>query len=218
VKHVLSSGFVKVEEPLPSVKLRSPVKSDSIAVLPFENAGGDPEVEYLSDGIAETIINNLSRLQQLRVIPRTTAFAYKSKSRDPVGVGRCLGARIVLTGHVDQHRDRIVVGVELIDTALEAQVWGRTFDYRADDILRMQNEIASECANFLRFELTESEKKKLSKFCTENRTAYHLFLKAVYFANKWNPEGFQKGLAYARQAIETDPTYSEAYAGLASRL
>jgi len=108
-----------------------------------------------------------------------------------------------------------MVGVELIDTALESQVWGRAFDHRADDIFRIQNEIASECANFLRFELTESEKKKLSKCSTENRAAYHLFLKAIYFANKWNPEGFQKGFAYARQAIEIDPAYAEAYAGLA---
>jgi TolB-like protein len=97
---------------------------DSIAVLPFENAGHDPDTEYLSDGIAETVINQLSRLQDLRVVPRTTTFEYKRRTLNPAEVGQELGVRLVLTGHVRQQHERLVVGTELIDTSRHAQLWG----------------------------------------------------------------------------------------------
>jgi TolB-like protein len=188
--------------------------ADSIAVLPFENAGPDPDMEYLSDGIAETIINYLSRLQNLRVVPRTTTFQYKRKSLNPSEVGHELGVRLVLTGHVRQQRERLVVGTELIDTARHSQLWGETYDRKMEDIFSIQNQIAAEIPNYLRLRLTEVEKRELAKRPTESREAYHLFLKAMYFANKYSPEGFGKGLDYCRQAIAADPLYADAYAAL----
>jgi TolB-like protein len=191
-----------------------PAFADSIAVLPFENGEADPEMEYLSDGIAETIINSLSRLQNLRVVPRTTTFRYKRKLLDPAQVGRELGVRIVLTGHVVQRSDRLIVGTELIDTTHNSQLWGRTYHRKVDDIVSIQSEIASEIPNYLRLRLTDVEKERLTKSSTENREAYHFFLKAMYFANKWTPEGFRKGLEFCRQAIDMDPLYAEAHAAL----
>jgi TolB-like protein len=187
---------------------------DSIAVLPFENTGRDPAMEYLSEGIAETIINSLSRLQQLRVVPRTTAFQYKAKPLNAAQIGRELGVRIVLTGHVVQRSDRLIVGAELIDPVEHAQLWGRTFDRRKEDIFSIESEIAAEIPNHLRLPLTDMQKRQLTKRSTESRDAYHLYLKAMYFANKYTPDGFRKGLDYCRQAIEADPVYADAYAGL----
>jgi TolB-like protein len=187
---------------------------DSIVVLPFENSGHDPEMEYLSEGIAETIINNLSRLQQLRVVPRTTAFQYKGKRLDPAQIGRELGVRIVLASHVVQHGDRLIVGAELIDAVRDSQLWGRTYDRKKEDIFSIHSEIAAEIPNYLRLPLTDMQKRQLTKRSTESRDAYHVYLKAVYFANKYTPEGFRKGLDYCRQAIEVDPVYADAYAAL----
>jgi len=189
--------------------------TDSIAVLPFENEGRNPEIEYLSDGIAETIINNLAQMERLRVIPRTTAFRYKGKLLDPAQVGRELRARVVLTGRVVQRGERLIVGAELIDTVHESQLWGRTIDRGIEDILSIQNEIAAEISNSLHLRLTDAEKKRLTRRPTESRDAYHLYLKAMYFANQWTAEGVRKGFEYCRQAIEADPIYAEAYTGLA---
>jgi len=188
--------------------------ADSIAVLPFENAGPDPEMEYLSDGIAETIINCLSRLQNLRVVPRTTTFQCKRKSLNPAEVGHELGVRLVLTGHVRQQRERVVVGTELIDAPRHSQLWGQTYDRKVDDIFWIQNQIATEVPNYLRMRLTDVEKRQLARRPTESREAYHLYLKALFFANKYSPEGFAKGLDYCRQAIEADPLFADAYAAL----
>jgi TolB-like protein/Tfp pilus assembly protein PilF len=188
---------------------------DSIAILPFENTGHHPDMEYLSDGITETIINNLSQLDRLRVLPRTIVFRYKGKTIDPAKVGRELRVRVVVTGHVVQRGDRLVIGAELIDTAKESQVWGQTYDRRPDDILSIQDEIASEISSKLRVRLTDAERNRLTRRGTQSSEAYFLQLKALYWANKWTAEGIQKGLGYARQAIEADPGYALAYAILA---
>jgi len=191
-----------------------PGKGDSIAVLPFENAGPDPEMEYLSEGVAETIINSLSRLQNLRVVPRTTTFQYKRKLQDPVQVGREIGARLVLTGHVGRRGDRLMMGAELIDTTQESQLWGQTYDRKMDEIFAIQEEIAGKISNYLQLRLTDIEKEQVTRRFTESREAYCLYLKAMYFAHKWTPEGFRKGLDYCRQAIDADPVYANAYAAL----
>jgi TolB-like protein len=149
--------------------------ADSIAVLPFENTGHDPDMEYLSEGIAETIINSLSRLPQLRVVPRTTAFQYKGRPWNPAQIGRELGVRIVLTGHVVQRGDRLVVGAELIDPVQHAQLWGRTVDRKKEDIFSIESEIAAEIPNYLRLPLTDMQKRQLTKRSTESRDAYHLY-------------------------------------------
>ena len=188
---------------------------DSIAILPFENTGHYPDMEYLSDGITETIINNLSQLEKLRVVPRATVFRYKGKASDPIKTGRELGIRVVLAGHVVQRGDRLVIGVELIDTAQGSLVWGEKYDCRPEDVLAVQRGIVGEISNRLQLRLGEKERGRLSRPATESREAYLLFLKAVHFANKWTPEGFRKGFDYTRQAIDADPTYAEAYTSLA---
>ena len=188
---------------------------DSIAILPFENIDQCPDSDYLSDGLTETIINNLSQLDRLRVLPRTIVFRYKGKTTDPAKVGRELGVRVVLIGHVMQRGDRLTIGAELIDTSNEAQIWGRAYDRNPDDILSIQDEMAGEISDHLRLRLSDVMKQQLTRRRTDSREAYHLFLKSVYWADKLTSEGFRKGLEFARQAIEADPTYADAYGCLA---
>ena len=188
---------------------------DSIAVLPFENGAADPDTEYLSDGIAETILNNLSQLEKVRVIPRTTAFRFKGKPADPGQVGRQLGVRLVLTGRVTARGDDLIVGAELIDAACESQLWGGRYSRKMEEIFAVQADIAREIAGRLRVHLGDAERKRLTRRPTENREAYQSFLKAVHHAAKWTPEGLRKAVQYFRNAVEEDPFYADSYAGLA---
>jgi TolB-like protein/Tfp pilus assembly protein PilF len=188
---------------------------DSIAVLPFENAGDEPEMEYLSDGITASIINNLSQVSRLRVVPRTTVFRYKGHSGDLPLAGRELRARVVLTGRVSQRGDNLAINVELIDAERESQLWGQRYTGSSEDVLLIQAEIATQIANRLRLPLNDEEKKQLSKRPTRSREAYHLLLKSMYWANKWTRDGIRKGVDYARQAIDVDPVYAEAWSALA---
>ena len=188
--------------------------ADSIAVLPFENPSADPEMEYLNDGVAETVINSLSRLKALRVVPRTTMFQYKGKFVDPARVGDELGVRLVLTGHITQRAHRLTLGIELIDTTLQAQLWGQTYDRKEEDIFSIQDEIAAEIVGHLRLRPTDFEKRRLARRSTESREAYHLYLRALYFGLKSSPEGLRKGFEYCAQAIGADPAFAEAYACL----
>jgi serine/threonine protein kinase len=185
---------------------------DSLAVLPLVNATGDPETEYLSDGISESIINLLSQLPNLRVIPRTSVFRYKNREADLTSVGRDLHVRTVLTGKLIQRGDRLVVQAELVDVVNDAQLWGGQFNRKLDDIFEVQEELARQISENLRLRLTPEDEKRLSKRSTHNREAYQLLLKSQYHMNKWTPEALQHGMEYARQAIEADPGYAEAYA------
>jgi eukaryotic-like serine/threonine-protein kinase len=187
---------------------------DSIAVLPFQTVGTEAEMQFLSEGIAETIINNLSQLTRLRVIPRASAFRYKDAGLDAVQIGRELGARLVLTGRVMERAGHVVAGAELIDCSVDSQVWGEKFDRSLDDVLAMEVEITQEIANRLRVRLDEDDRAHLAKRPTTNVEAYKLFIKAMYHTNKWTAEGFQKGIGFLRQAIEADPAYPNAYSGL----
>jgi serine/threonine protein kinase/tetratricopeptide (TPR) repeat protein len=189
--------------------------ADSIAVFPFENAGKDPEMEYLSDGITETLINRLSRVGRLRVVPRTTMFRYRDRAADPIQVGRELRTRLVLTGRVTERGDDLIIDAELVDTAHESQLWGEKFKRRLSDVLEVPEEIGGEVSKRLRLRLSSEEKARLTRRPTGNREAYHLFLKAIYHANKWTPEGLRKGIDFARQAIDADPAYAAPYAALA---
>jgi len=188
---------------------------DSIAVLPFENVASDPETEYLSDGIAETVLNNLSQLKEVRVVPRTTVFRYKRSTMDAAQVGRQLGVRVVLTGRVLTQGGSLTVGAELIDAADESQLWGERYNRKIDDIFAVQEEIAHEIAGKLRLRLGEKERRLLARRPTESREAFQLLLKAMYHANKWTPEGLRKGIEYLWKALDEDPGYPDPYAGLA---
>lgn len=184
--------------------------------MPLVNATGDPETEYLSDGISESIINLLSQLPNLKVIPRTSAFRFKGREADLQSVGRGLKVRTVLTGKMLQQGDRLVVQTELVDVANDAQIWGGRFNRKLEDIFEVQEELARQITENLRLRLTPEDENRLGKRPTQNREAYHFLLKAQYHLNRPTRESLQRGLIYARQAIEADPGYAEAYAWMSA--
>src|SRR6266508_3676621 len=188
---------------------------DSLAVLPFVNAGGDPNAEYLSDGITESLIDSVSQIPGIKVISRASAFHYKGKDVGARIVGRELGVRAVLTGQVVQRGDALSIRAELVDARDETHLWGEQYNRRLSDILAVQEEIARDISGKLRQRLTGEEKKRLAKRYTENAEAYALYLTGRYDWNKRTGEDIQKAIGYFRQAIDKDPTYALAYAGLA---
>ncbi len=188
---------------------------DSLAVLPFANASGDSNTEYLSDGITESIIDRLSQLPNLRVIARTTVFRYKGKDVDPQKVGQELHVRAAVTGRIQQRGDTLIVRAELVDVDKGTQLWGGQYDRKVADVLTIQDEISKEISEKLRLRLTGEEQKRLTKHYTENTEAYQLYLRGRYEWNKRTPESLRKSIEYFNQAIEKDPGYALAYAGLA---
>ena len=187
---------------------------DSLAVLPFTNAGGDADTEYLSDGITESLINNLSQLPNVRVKARSTVFRYKGKDADPQKAGQELGVRAVLSGRLLRRGDTLVVRAELMDIAKGSQLWGQQYNRKAADVLALQDELSMEIVAKLRLRLTGEEKQKLTKRYTRDAEAYELYLKGRYHWNKRSPDGLTKAIEYLRQAIDKDPTFALAYAGL----
>ena len=195
---------------------RSPRKAlDSLAVLPFENAGSDPGAEYFSDGITESIIQSVSEFPKVRVMARSTVFRFKGRAADPQAVGRQLNVRAVLTGRVVQRGDSLIVGVELMDATNGWRLWGKQFQRPLQDVFTVQEEIAREISENLRVNLTGRQQKRLAKRPTANPEAYKLYLKGRFFWNKRSEESLRKGIELFRQAIEADPAYALAYAGLA---
>jgi serine/threonine-protein kinase len=188
---------------------------DSVAVLPFENVGGDPDREYLSDGISETLINELSRLPNLKVIARSTSFRFRGGDVDPRKVGRDLGVAAVLTGRVSQRGDALVIGAELVDVARGTQLWGERYNAMMGDIVTVHENIARDISRGLRLRLTPADGTLLSRSHTKNPEAYRLYLLSRHELNRRTPEGFKKALEFSRQATETDPTSALAYAALA---
>jgi TolB-like protein/Flp pilus assembly protein TadD len=188
---------------------------NSLAVLPLLNVGHDPEMEYFSDGITESIINALTRLPKLRVVPRSTVFRYKGTEIDPQDVGRELDVRAVLTGRVLSMGERLVVKVELIDVANESQLWGEQYNRKPSDIFEVQEEIAKEISRKLLSKLSGEEKKRLTKRHTHDAEAYRHYLKGRFYWNKRTEDSFRKGIEHFQQAIEVDAGYALAYAGLA---
>jgi serine/threonine-protein kinase len=189
---------------------------DSIAVLPFENMSKDPDIEYLSDGITETLINKLSQLPGLKkVIARGSVFRYKGKEIDPQAVGQELRVDTVLMSQMSQRGDELSISVELVKVQDNSHIWGKKFTQRLEDIFSIEEEIAKEITMALQMKLTGEEKEALVRRYTEDREAYNLYLKGRYYWNKRTEEAFQKGLEYFQLAIEKDPTYALAYAGIA---
>ena len=187
----------------------------SIAVLPFANASRDPNAEYLSDGITDSLINNLSQLSTLRVLPHSTVFHYKGSQADSLTIGRDLKVRAVLTGRVVLRGENLTIQTELVDVDKESQLWGEQYDRKMSDILTIQKEIATEISEKLRLRLTGNEQKRLSKGYTENTEAYQLYLKGRYHWNKRTEEALATAADYYKQAIDKDPAYALAYDGLA---
>ena len=189
---------------------------DSVAVLPFENVGGDPDREYLSDGVAEALLNALSRLPDLKVIARSTSFRFRGKEVDPRQVGRDLKVGAVLTGRVSQRGDTLVIGAELVDVAQGTQLWGERYNTRMADISALQEDIARDISRKLRRKVAARDETSLTTRHTENSEAYRLYLLSRYHYSTSTPEGLKRAVEYAQQSIEKDPTYAPAYTALAN--
>jgi serine/threonine-protein kinase len=188
---------------------------DSIAVLPFVNQNGDPESEYISDGLTESTINSLTQLPDLRVIARSSVFRYKGKETDPIAVGKELGVRAVLTGRIMQRGDNLTVSVELVDVRDNKQLWGEKYERKVADLLAVQREIAQEISSNLRTKISGEVQNRVTKRYTENAEAYQLYLKGRYFWNKRTRDDLKKSIEYFNQSIERDPNYALAFAGMA---
>jgi serine/threonine protein kinase len=188
---------------------------DSIAVLPFVNTNGNPDEEYLCDGITEGVIHSLSQLPQLRVMSRSTVFRYKGRGSDPQRVGRDLNVKAVLVGTLVHHGDSIRLESELVDATNGSEIWGTQYDRKLSDISTVQQEIVRDISEKLKLRLSSEDRNKLSTQKTESWEAYNLYLKGNYYWEKFTDDGMEKAVEYFQQAIEKDPTYALAYAGLA---
>jgi TolB-like protein/DNA-binding winged helix-turn-helix (wHTH) protein/Flp pilus assembly protein TadD len=187
---------------------------NSVVVLPFANVGGDPNLEYLSDGIAEYLINNLSQLPQLKVIARSSAFAYKGKDVDPQEVARALGIGAIVAGRVVQRGDELEISVELMNASDKTQMWGEQYHRRASDLQAVQAEISRAVAEKLRLRLTGAQERQLTRRATDNPQAYQLYLAGLFHARKGNMEGIRKALDYLNQAVVLDPNFALAFASM----
>ena len=188
---------------------------DSLAVLPFENISGDPEHQYLSDGITGSLINILATMPKLRVMAQSTVFRYKSGAMDPQSIGRDLNVRAVLTGRMMQSGGVLRIGTELVDVATGSQLWGSQYDRKPGDIFAVQDEIAKQISEKLRLQLTRADKKRLTRHHTEDPEAYQLYLKGRHHWNRWTEDGFYKAIAYFELAVGKDPGYALAHTGIA---
>ena len=186
----------------------------SIAALPFQNVGGDPDMEYLTDGITERLISSLSQLPEVRVMARSTVFRYKGREVDPQIVGRELGIHAVLTGRVVQQGDALMVAAELVDVATGWRLWGEEYLRKPSGIFDVEEEISRDISAKLKLRLTREEKKRIAKRYTENAEAYREYLKGRYHWNKMSPDDLNKAIAHFEQAINHDVNYALAYAGL----
>ncbi len=187
---------------------------DSLAVIPFVNVGADPNMEYLSDGITESLMNNFAQLPNLRVMSRAAVYRYKGKDVNPEIIGRELKVRALLTGRLEQRGDQLMISVELVDVQSNRHLWGDQYNRKFSDILKVQEQISREISDKLQFRLTGREQELLAKRFTESTEAYQLYLQGRFFWNRRTTEGARKGLEFFQKAIHKDPNYALAYAGL----
>jgi TolB-like protein/DNA-binding winged helix-turn-helix (wHTH) protein/Tfp pilus assembly protein PilF len=189
---------------------------DSVAVLPFINESSDPNTEYLSEGISDSLINSLSQLPNLKkVVPFSSVLRYEGKQIDPQAVGRELNVRTVLTGKITQRAEDLLISTELIDVRDNKRLWGEQYNRKLADVLKLQGEIAREITEKLRLRLTREQKERLAKPQTESAEAYQLYLQGLYYRRKITDEARIKSGECFRRAIEKDPNYALGYAGLA---
>src|SRR5262245_5645612 len=197
----------------PRLKTNPPI--ESLAVLPFASGSADPQTAYLSDGITESLINNLSQLPNLRVIARTTAFRYKDQAADLSKIGRDLNVNAALTGKVLLHGDTLIIQADLVNVADGAQRWGQQYTRKLSDIFALQADIATDIAEELQSKLTGEEKRLLAKRYTNDTEAYRLYQTGRFYWDKRTEDGFKKAIGYFRQATQKDPQYALAHTGLA---
>jgi len=187
----------------------------SIAVMPFVNSGNDPNTEYLSDGITESLINSLSQLPNLAVMARSSVFRYKGRDIDPQAVAKDLKVQAVVTGRVVQRGDQIIVSSELTDARTNRNLWGDRYDRKMADLLSVQQDITGAISSHLRERLSAEPKKTVVHGGTSDPEAYQLYLKGLYHWERRTPESLEKSKDYFNQAIQRDPNYALAYVGLA---
>ena len=185
---------------------------DSIAVLPFENVTHDQKIDYLSDGVTESLINSLSQLPHIKVIARSSVFRYKNQTPDLREVARLLNVQAVLTGRVLVQGDTLGVSVELTDTQNNTQLWGQRYTRKAADIFSVQDEIARQVTDTLRLRLTGGQQEQVTKRYTENAEAYRLYLQGRYYMNGSREKYLNRAISFFDQAIALDPRYALAYA------
>jgi TolB-like protein/Tfp pilus assembly protein PilF len=205
--------FIAPVEGTPAASAECAIRS--VAVLPFENVEGDPETEYLGDGIADSIINSLSRLASVRVMARSTVSRYKAKDLDPRAVGRKLNVQAILLGRVTQRGDSLVIGAELVEVQHGWQLWGEQYNRPITDIFAIEEEISREISEKLRPHLTGEDRNRLAKRYTENTAAYQNYLKGRYHLNRVTAASLHHAIRHFENAIQQDHRYALAYTGLA---
>jgi serine/threonine protein kinase/Tfp pilus assembly protein PilF len=188
---------------------------DSIAVIPFSNSGGNADTDFLSDGLTESLIASLAHVPDLKVKSRNSVFRYKGKEVDIQKVGNELTVDALLTGRVVQRGDTIQVSADLTNVKDNTEIWGEHYERKASDILSLQQQIASDIAGTLRSKLSGAEKQQVAKQGTQNPEAYQLYVKGRYFWNKRTGADLHTAISYFNQAIDKDPGYALAYAGVA---
>jgi TolB-like protein/Tfp pilus assembly protein PilF len=194
----------------------SPTKQiESIAVMPFVNESGNADIEYLSDGMTETLISSLSQLPNLNVKARSSVFRYKGKEVDAQTIGKELNVQAILNGRVVQRGQDLILYVELVDAATENSLWKQTYNKTMTNLVALQNDIARDVADKLKVKLTGADEQRLAKNYTENTEAYKLYLQGRFYRNKSTVANNRKAIEFFNQAIAIDPNYALAYAGLA---
>ncbi|MCA1624635.1 MAG: protein kinase [Acidobacteria bacterium] len=188
---------------------------ESIAVLPFVNESGNTDVEYLSDGMTESLITSLSQLPKLSVKARNSVFRYKGKDTSAQTVGNELNVQAVLLGRVIQRGEQLILNLELVDARTENVIWSEQYNRKQADLISLQSDIARDVSNKLRVKLSGADEQKLAKNYTVNPEAYQLYLKGRFYANKGTPQDIRKAIEFYQQAIAVDPNYALGFAGLA---
>ncbi|HEV2247028.1 MAG TPA: tetratricopeptide repeat protein, partial [Terriglobia bacterium] len=195
--------------------LRRSTPIDSVAVLPFANASADPSDVYLSAGITDTIIDDLSQIPNLRVAARSTVFYWKGRISDPRELGRQLNAGAVLTGTVTHRGGTLAVQVDLVNVGDGSEMWGKLYDRKPEDMLAIQEDIAREIVSNLQIRLSNKEEGKLAKRLTADPEAFDDYLRGVHYTETFTPQGFNQAISYFQKAVDRDPSFALAYAGIA---
>ena len=191
---------------------------DSLAVLPFENSSGDPANDYLSEGITEMIINSLSKIPKIRVVPRGIVFRYRGKNVDPMTAAEELKVRAVVSGRVLQHKETLIVKAELVDVVKQDHLWGHQYTRKMADLLEVQEEIAGEITQHLQQKLVAAPAKRPSSARKENAEAHRLYLQGTHQARRWTEDGIRRAIDLFQRAIAADASYALSYSGLSYAL
>jgi serine/threonine-protein kinase len=224
---ILIPVFLVAGISLNAIQIRNAIKDEhgtiqkaswenSIAVLPFQNMSGDKEQEYFSDGLTEELINALANVEELKVVARTSVFAFKDKQKDVREIGRELNVETVLEGSVRKGENQIRITAQLINVADGFHIWSQTWDRDPQDVFVIQDEIALAIADKLKLEVKGEEKSQVLHKATENTKAHNLYLRARFYANQQTAEGFLRAIPYFEEAIAEDPNFALAYADLAN--